>query len=180
MTLIKICGVNSPEAFAAVIQAEADYLGFVFFERSPRFVTGLQAAALSEHDHSGPKRVGLFVEPQPAEIRSVLETVKLDVLQVYGSATLCQQLRATFGLPGMARQSASPDSTTYRRMPKAWMASSSRQSPQPAPLALAAMRLQWNWSLLSGWKAPAPWLLGWRLKFKKRRTGVARYAGARR
>jgi len=58
MTEVKICGVNSEAAFDAVIEAGADYIGFQFFERSPRFVTAEYAASLSARHEGGPLRVG--------------------------------------------------------------------------------------------------------------------------
>ena len=47
MVEVKICGVNSPEAADAVVSAGADYVGLVFFPRSPRHVTPEQAASLA-------------------------------------------------------------------------------------------------------------------------------------
>ena len=35
----KICGLSTPETLAAAIEAGAAYVGFVFFEKSPRHVT---------------------------------------------------------------------------------------------------------------------------------------------
>ena len=60
---VKICGVNSADAIDAAAEAGADWVGFVFFRRSPRAVTPAQAAALSARATRGPQRVGLFVEP---------------------------------------------------------------------------------------------------------------------
>ena len=159
MTLVKICGVNSAEAFDAVVEAGADYLGFVFFPRSPRFVTAEQAAALSARHQGGPKRVGLFVEPEATDISAKLERVKLDVLQIYGSAELCRELKAAFGLPvwraiGVAARSELPmdaqgiDGFVIEAKPPAG-------ATRPGGNAKAM-----DWGLLSGWKAALPWLLG--------------------
>ncbi len=99
---VKICGVNSAAAFDAVVEAGADYLGFVFFPPSPRFVTAGQAASLSARQASGPRRVGLFVQPTLAEIASVLEEVKLDVLQVHAPVGALAEIKARFGVGSMA------------------------------------------------------------------------------
>src|ERR1700722_11137386 len=96
---VKICGVNSAAAFDAVVAAGADYLGFVFFPASPRFVTGGQAAALSARYEGGPKRVGVVVEPAMEEVEPVLAVVGLDVLKVYGSVEGFAAIKAWFGLP---------------------------------------------------------------------------------
>ena len=46
-TLVKICGINDPVVFDTAISADADWVGFVFFPPSPRYVTPVQAASLS-------------------------------------------------------------------------------------------------------------------------------------
>jgi phosphoribosylanthranilate isomerase len=99
MATVKICGVNSEAAFDAAAQAGAEYIGFVFFPPSPRYVTAAQAAALSARHPGGPARVGLFVDPKPAEIEAVLAHVPLDVLQVHAPAAEIAALKARFGLP---------------------------------------------------------------------------------
>lgn len=96
---IKICGVNSTEAFDAVFDAQADYLGFNFFPPSPRFVTPSQAAELSARAQGGPKRVGLFVAPEMAAVEAALTALPLDVLQVHGSNELIAAFQVRFGLP---------------------------------------------------------------------------------
>src|SRR2546425_12868843 len=95
---VKICGINAPGAFDAAIAAGADWVGFVFFPRSPRHVTPAQAAALSARSPGGPQRVGLFVEPTPEAVAATLDVVRLDILQGYGAVDL-PGLRRHFGLP---------------------------------------------------------------------------------
>jgi phosphoribosylanthranilate isomerase len=159
MTRVKICGVNSAFAFDAAVEAAADYLGFVFFERSPRFVTTKVAAALSARIAGGPLRVGLFVEPLVEQVRAVLDDVRLDVLQVYGDTALCRELRETFELPvwravGVAELGELPNGSQgvdgFVIEAKAPAGAS-----RPGGNATAM-----DWGLLAGWKAPAPWLLG--------------------
>src|ERR1700690_189769 len=98
MVRIKICGINDPLAFDTAVAAGADYVGFVFFPPSPRFVTPAQAAALSARHPGGPLRVGLFVDPTSEAIAAALDAVRLDVLQLYGRVDF-SGLRARFGLP---------------------------------------------------------------------------------
>ena len=44
---VKICGLRSPEDIAAAAEAGARYIGFVFFEKSPRYVTPEHARDLA-------------------------------------------------------------------------------------------------------------------------------------
>jgi len=162
-TQVKICGVNSAAAFDAVVAEAADYLGFVFFERSPRFVTAAQAAALSARHSGGPKRVGLFVEPDAQALQAVLDEVQLEVLQIYGSAAICREIRARFGLAvwravGVSAKAELPidaeglDGFVIE-------AKAPPGAARPGGNAKAM-----DWTLLSDWKAPGFWLLGGGLK----------------
>ena len=51
--LVKICGLKTPETVAAACDAGARYLGFVFFPKSPRFVTTAEARALASEAPPG-------------------------------------------------------------------------------------------------------------------------------
>lgn len=99
MTCIKICGINSEGSFDAAVEAGADHIGFVFFQRSPRWVNVKQAAKLSARHAGGPQRVGLFVTPRPDQIAEVLDAMTLDALQIYGDIELCRFMGEKFGVP---------------------------------------------------------------------------------
>ena len=142
-TQVKICGVNSEAAFDAVVAAAADYLGLVFFERSPRHVTPAQAAALSSRCQGGPKRVGLFVAPDANAIQAVLDKVQLDVLQLYGSEAVCRKMRAQFGLPVWRAIGVSAKADLPLDVQGHWTGSSSKRKHRQRPPAPAAMRWRW-------------------------------------
>jgi phosphoribosylanthranilate isomerase len=156
-TRVKICGITSPDAFDAAIDAGADWLGFVFFPPSPRFVTPAAAAALSARHPAGPPRVGLFVDPTAAAIAGVLATMPLDILQIYGAVD-APALRTRFGLTvwravGIAaatdlpRDSGDADALVLEAKPPP-------DATRPGGNAAA-----FDWSLLRGWASPAPWIL---------------------
>ena len=157
--IVKICGVNDAAAFDAVVDAQADFLGLVFFPASPRFVTAVQAQALSVRHDGGPRRVGLFVKPSDAEIGAVLDVLKLDVLQVYADAARAREIKARFGLPvwraiGVAAEHDLPaddeglDGFVIEAKPPVG-------ATRPGGNAI-----KMDWSLLKSWEAPGFWLLG--------------------
>ncbi|MDE8349069.1 MAG: phosphoribosylanthranilate isomerase [Acidocella sp.] len=159
MTKVKICGINSDAAFDATVAAGADYVGFVFFERSPRFITGPQAAALSARQVGGPQRVGLFVKPDAAFVQAVLAEVKLDFLQIYGDAALCAEMTRVTGLPvwravGIATPGDLPGAVVAETG-FIIEAAAPKDATRPGGNAMT-----FDWSVLAGWQAPAPWLLG--------------------
>lgn len=155
---VKICGVNSAAAFDAVVAAGADYLGFVFFPPSPRFVTASQAAALSAREAGGPKRVGLFVNPQQGEIETVLAAVKLDVLQVHASLEAVADFKTRFGLEiwrsvgiASAAEFPAPDEAADGYVVEA--------KPPPGATRPGGNAVIADWGLLARWSAPKFWLL---------------------
>jgi phosphoribosylanthranilate isomerase len=157
MTLVKICGVNDAAAFDAAADAGADFVGFVFFPRSPRYVTPAQAAALSSRHGGGPARVGLFVDPSDDAISAALAAVALDALQLYAPAERTAELRTRFNLPvwravGVATHADLPCVAGADRL--LMEAKPPADATRPGGNAIAL-----DWSLLSGWSAPVPWLL---------------------
>ena len=159
MSLVKICGINSPDAFDAAVEAGADYIGFVFFPASPRFVTPVEAAVLSErHKGAKPLRVGLFVNPDFDEIDAVLQQISLDVLQVHASPSLVAPLRDRFGRPvwrqlgvTTAADFPAPDEYADGYIVEA-------KPPQGATRP-GGNAVQADWNLLSQLRPAKPWLL---------------------
>ena len=159
---VKICGINSAAAVDAAVAAGADWIGFVFFRRSPRAVTPAEAARLSARAGSERtatlQRVGLFVDPTEAEIAAVLDAVPLDTLQLYTGAERAAAIRSRFGLPvwralGVAGRADLPNDLAGA---DALVIEAKAASDATRPGG-NAQRL--DWSLLRGWSAPGAWLL---------------------
>ncbi len=158
MIRVKICGINDPAAFDTAIEAGADWIGFVFFPPSPRFVTPAVAADLSRRLAGGPPRVGLFVQPTLAAIEAVLDHLKLDILQIYGVVDDLPAIRARFGLPvwracGVSTPADVPDDP-HGADGLVLEAKPPAGADRPGGNATA-----FKWSILKGWQAPVPWLL---------------------
>jgi len=93
---VKICGLTRPQDVDAAVAAGADAVGFVF-TRSPREVAPNAAARLAARVPDGVLRVGLFLDPERADVTTVLETVPLDLLQFHGAEA--PAFCAAFALP---------------------------------------------------------------------------------
>jgi phosphoribosylanthranilate isomerase len=78
--LLKICGMK--HNIAEVAKLQPDYLGFIFYEKSPRFFDG-EIPSLPQ----GIKKVGVFVDATIDEILTTFEKYNLDVIQLHGNET---------------------------------------------------------------------------------------------
>lgn len=158
MTQVKICGINDPVAFDTAIEAGADWVGFVFFPPSPRFVTPASAAALSGRVSGGPPRVGLFVEPSLDFIDAVLREIPIDVLQIYGALEKLGPIKRTFGLEIWRAVGV----TTSADLPTEALGADRLLIEAKAPAGSSrpgGNAARFDWSMMKGWKPPAPWML---------------------
>jgi len=158
VTRVKICGVNDAVAFDTVIATAADYVGFVFFPPSPRFVSPAQAAALSARHAGGPRRVALLVQPDDDLVAEVVATLRPDILQLYAPVVRVAELRARFGLPvwravGVSHASDLPASADGAD------ALLIEAKPPTAATRPGGNATVFDWSLLAGWKPGYDWLL---------------------
>ena len=82
---VKICGLKTEEAVLTAVSAGADYLGFIFFEKSSRNISPEEAAAISKNVLA--KKVAVVVNPDNDLLQSIYETLKPDYFQLHGDET---------------------------------------------------------------------------------------------
>ncbi len=160
---VKICGLNDPKAVAAAVDGGADFVGVVFFAKSPRAVTPEHAAALLEAVPRRIKRVGLFVEPDDRLLDQVLTRVRLDILQFHGKETpeRVEAARHGWGLPVMKAigiSTAADFETAVRYLEVADRLMFDAKPPPGADRPGGNARA-FDWTLLAGRKWPLPWML---------------------
>jgi phosphoribosylanthranilate isomerase len=96
-TRIKFCGLVRPSDVDLAVSLGVDAVGFVFHPRSPRFLSIDEAAALRRRLPSFVSAVGLFVDAEPARVRTTSAGVGLDAVQFHGDETA--EACAAVGLP---------------------------------------------------------------------------------
>src|SRR5262249_35617772 len=85
--LVKICGITRIEDARAAVEAGAQAIGFIFWDRSPRFVDPYRAKAIAAALPPFVTTVGVFVN-QPAEfVAGVASLVPLSAIQLHGDET---------------------------------------------------------------------------------------------
>jgi phosphoribosylanthranilate isomerase len=81
---VKICGVRTPAILEAAAAAGADFVGLVFFAKSPRNLGLQEAAGLAQAARGRVGTVAVMVDPDDLLIDQVAQTVRPDVLQLHG------------------------------------------------------------------------------------------------
>ena len=83
MIKLKVCGLTQPSQIQELISMNVDFLGFIFYEKSPRFVLNhLSLEEISEINHQG--KVGVFVNETVEKIAEISEKAKLSFIQLHG------------------------------------------------------------------------------------------------
>jgi phosphoribosylanthranilate isomerase len=83
---VKICGITSYEDAMMSIKAGADALGFVFYEKSPRFISPIDAQAIIKKLPPFVEKVGLFVNVDAQIINSYMQESGCTLAQLHFEA----------------------------------------------------------------------------------------------
>jgi phosphoribosylanthranilate isomerase len=90
---LKVCGMRDAENVLAVSALQPDYMGFIFYGKSPRFVG--EDFQIPESFPARIKRVGVFVNETPEKMLAIARTLQLDFLQLHGneSTEVCASVK---------------------------------------------------------------------------------------
>jgi phosphoribosylanthranilate isomerase len=160
---VKICGLRTPAALDAALEAGADLVGFVFFAPSPRNLGLPGARDLGERVEGRAGKVALTVDATDDALRDIIEALRPDMLQLHGKETpeRVVQVRTRFGLPVIkalpiaVRADLSPireyASVSDRLL---FDARAPREATRPGGLGTP-----FDWTLLAGVNPGVPFLL---------------------
>lgn len=83
---LKVCGMRDAENVLAVSALQPDYMGFIFYGKSPRFVG--EEFQLPASFPAGIKKVGVFVNETPDKMLAIARRLQLDFLQLHGNESV--------------------------------------------------------------------------------------------
>lgn len=99
MVKVKICGITRVEDALLAAELGAWAIGFIFYEKSPRYILPEKAQAISkEMKKYGVKTVGVFVNESSEKINEISKIAELDYIQMHGTENTseCNQLKIPF------------------------------------------------------------------------------------
>ena len=160
---VKICGLATVDDVRACADAGANYMGLVFFEKSPRNITIPAARELALAAPLGLAKVALVVNPSHAELDAITGTVPLDMLQLHGRETpeRVAEVKARYGLPvmkavGIADEDDLPKLESYFGVADQILVDA--KPPKGGELP-GGNGLSFDWRLIAGRRWPCPWML---------------------
>jgi phosphoribosylanthranilate isomerase len=97
MIRVKVCGMYDPLNVKGIAEAKPDFMGFIFFPGSPRYVGEEPEMALFRNVPPGIKRIGVFVNEDNHKILDLSMRTGLDMIQLHGneSPVSCIQLKSS-------------------------------------------------------------------------------------
>lgn len=147
----------------AAAKAGADYVGFVFFAKSPRNVSVAQAKALAALVPAGVRKVALVVNADNAFLDELVAQVPLDMLQLHGSETPARvaEVKARYGLPvmkavGVGAEEDLPALDSFAAVADQLLVDA--KPPKNADLP-GGNGLAFDWRLIAGREWACPWML---------------------
>lgn len=158
---VKICGLSTGETVQAAVEHGASFIGFVFFPKSPRAVTPVQAAALAQYKKQA-RTVAVTVDPSNDEIRAMVEYFSPDYLQLHGKEmpARVQEIKDRFQLKCIKAISVR-NADDIARAGQFSRVADMLMFDAKAPSAdfPGGTGLSFDWTLLKGREFSLPWLL---------------------
>jgi phosphoribosylanthranilate isomerase len=163
MAKAKICGLSTPEAVAAALAGGAAYLGFMFFEKSPRHLAPESAARLAAPARGPARIVAVTVDPDDAELDRIMAHLRPDLIQLHGreTPTRAAAVAARTGAGvikalGVADASDLDAAAAYEGAAEHLMFDVKPPKDADRPGGLGA---SFDWSLAQGRRYARPWFL---------------------
>lgn len=160
---VKICGVRTPAIVDIAAEAGADYVGLVFFSKSPRNVSLAEAALITRAAAGRIATVAVLVDPDDDLIKDVMAIAGPDLLQLHGreSPERMAAIKARFGVPlikAIEVASAEDLAVTDRYWDVADIMLFDAK-PDPAALLPGGNGLLFDWRVLAGLEQHRPFAL---------------------
>ncbi|HEX4708814.1 phosphoribosylanthranilate isomerase [Phenylobacterium sp.] len=159
----KICGISTPEAVTAALDGGAAFLGFMFFDKSPRNLAPDAAWRLAQPVRGKAKVVAVLVDPSDAEVDRIAQILQPDFIQLHGAETPARARavgeRARAGVIKVLPVSeasdlaAAPDFETVADH-LMFDAKPTKDAERPGGAGRA-----FDWTLLAGRRFQRPWFL---------------------
>lgn len=159
---VKICGLKTKEEVQASIACGADYVGFVFFHKSPRNVTAKQAEKITKGIGSAVETVAVVVDASDGDIDDMLKAFKPDYIQCHGNETSKRiiEIKHKYGIKVIKAIAVRSSDDIAKAMNYAKVSDmilfDAKVPSSPLP---GGNGISFDWTLLRGREFNIPWIL---------------------
>jgi phosphoribosylanthranilate isomerase len=177
----KICGIGTPEAVTAALEGGAAFLGFMFFEKSPRNVAPEAAWRLAQPARSRARIVAVLVDPSDAEADRIAQALKPDLIQLHGRETPARAreigLRTGAAIVKVVPVSEASDVAAAAEFESVAEHLMFETKPPKDATRPGGLGQPFDWTLLAGRRFQRPWFLAggldpWNLAEAVRQSGA--------
>jgi phosphoribosylanthranilate isomerase len=157
---IKVCGMRDIDNIQAVSALPIDYMGFIFYEKSPRYVSNFPSLQDLESFGFKAKKVGVFVNADLHFVVSKVLENQLDIAQLHGKETVEYISELKFMLPDLGFWKAFPvdenfdfkETEPYKNIADMFLFDT--KSPQHGGAGI-----KFDWSILTKYHGEMPFML---------------------
>lgn len=155
--VVKICGMKIPSNIVDVAVLKPDFMGFIFYPKSPRYAESLDKHTLDLLPKSI-KRIGVFVNETLENVLTTVYKYKLDGVQLHGTemSSMCKELREA----GYIVIKAFPIAEAYNfKVTKTYEGTCDYFLFDTKTDAYGGSGLKFDWTILNGYRGKTPFLL---------------------
>ncbi|MCE5332471.1 MAG: phosphoribosylanthranilate isomerase [Bacteroidales bacterium] len=155
--LVKICGMKYSENIRTVAALHPDFMGFIFYPKSPRYAEPLNLKTLEEIPLTT-KKIGVFVNESLENILTIVFKYKLDGVQLHGTELVetCTKLRDA----GLIVIKAFPVAEAYNfKVTKVYEVGCDYFLFDTKTDAYGGSGVKFSWAMLNEYKGETPFLL---------------------
>lgn len=155
--LIKICGMKFPQNIRATASLKPDFMGFIFYPKSPRYAESLDIETLISIPKSI-KKIGVFVNENLENILTIVYKYKLDGVQLHGKelSEMCKEMRDA-GL--IVIKAFSVEAAYNFKVTKDYEGVCDYFLFDTKTDAFGGSGIKFNWKILNEYKGETPFLL---------------------
>lgn len=155
---IKVCGLLYPENILEVSLLDPDFVGYIFYPGSPRYVGENPDPSIFEIPGDGIKKAGVFVNEEISRVKQIFSLCRLDMVQLHGdeSPRYCETIRDA-GIPVI--KALKPESVPGGLTPDAYNKCVDYLLFDTPAKGYGGTGRKFDWSLLNESFIPAPFLL---------------------
>jgi phosphoribosylanthranilate isomerase len=171
---IKICGIKDKDSMNAALNNKANYVGLVFYKKSPRNISIELSKELLKRRNSYTKIVVLTVDPDDILISNIIFNIQPDFLQLHGQETpeRCKAIKTKFNISIIKGIGITNKEQLIYSTKKYGDVSDILLLDAPSSTLPGGNGTKFNWEVLKNYDYRKKWMLAGGLKFDNIREAI--------